>query len=93
MDSASAAYQSISIPAPARGATPRTIIFQSPNTFQFPPLREGRRVCAIYRTALKLFQFPPLREGRPLESGVDLPSLFISIPAPARGATVCAAVA
>ena len=34
-----------------------------------------------------LFQFPPLREGRRGLGAKDMPSIVISIPAPARGAT------
>ena len=126
--------KSISIPAPARGATCRVCgclagaIFQFPplregrrawwkpsrtrcRRFQFPPLREGRHLLTEYNAETGLFQFPPLREGRllarwtftvssrlfqfpPLREGRHIgaanndPPRSISIPAPARGATV-----
>ena len=57
--------------------------------FQFPPLREGRQVTALDRIDQLLFQFPPLREGRHAIVNSGRKDAFISIPAPARGATMC----
>ena len=55
----------ISIPAPARGATwGFSARYKSSSSFQFPPLREGRRRSGAVRPTAALFQFPPLREGR-----------------------------
>ena len=77
---------SISIHAPARGAT--RIIKESICTseFQFTPLREGRLHAYVCRFQDCLFQFTPLREGR-LLTMIDLKIGEISIHAPARGAT------
>ena len=56
---------SISIPAPARGATKEVYTFDPDLAeFQFPPLREGRRRQRGQKGNNKIFQFPPLREGR-----------------------------
>ena len=55
------------------------------NTFQFTPLREGRRSARIRSDWLILFQFTPLREGRRHHSrGKQSPSYFNSRPS-ARG--------
>ena len=64
----------ISIPAPARGATINHYMVSVNHLFQFPPLREGRRILFldVYKRqdaehampCTKPFQFPPLREGR-----------------------------
>ena len=43
-DFAGMAINNISIPAPARGATPMFNAFVIGNLFQFPPLREGRQI-------------------------------------------------
>ena len=60
--------EAISIHAPPRGATMRTLPKWARLTFQFTPLREGRLGAhAIYRTTI-LFQFTPLREGRRLST-------------------------
>ena len=71
----------------ARGDT--TIrVSKSPNaSFQFPPLREGRPAKLGFPGFFYLFQFPPLREGRLVVGTLTLNPAFISIPAPARGAT------
>ena len=55
-------------------------------TFQFTPLREGRRDLSIVDSLYPVFQFTPLREGRPCTLCA---SAFgaISIHAPPRGAT------
>ena len=55
---------SISIPAPARGATRGKSSHRAPELFQFPPLREGRQQLRLEATPDAQFQFPPLREGR-----------------------------
>ena len=58
-------HQSISIHAPPRGATWQSVPAQLRRcTFQFTPLREGRRALKIIVLLLELFQFTPLREGR-----------------------------
>ena len=56
----------ISIHAPPRGAT-RFLRQQEARQpqFQFTPLREGRPVAKLRKTAVLVFQFTPLREGRP----------------------------
>ena len=55
----------ISIPAPARGATgPAGSVGRFAIIFQFPPLREGRPSGVTYAVCSLKFQFPPLREGR-----------------------------
>ena len=57
--------------------------------FQFTPLREGRRVTLVPAVLLLIqFQFTPLREGRLFRFNVAVYGFFISIHAPARGATV-----
>ena len=56
-------------------------------TFQFTPLREGRRkVCVIGSVSVR-FQFTPLREGRHKHLWRYLILCDISIHAPPRGAT------
>ena len=56
----------ISIHAPPRGATKgRAHGNIGVTTFQFTPLREGRRCSPSLPVYLQVFQFTPLREGRP----------------------------
>ena len=55
----------ISIHAPPRGATGTLKGKFYSNTFQFTPLREGRRAATLATVTLEEFQFTPLREGRP----------------------------
>ena len=125
----------ISIPAPARGATPPAAPPAGGGKFQFPPLREGRRHVHLHGHLRRdfnsrpcergdrkgflhhdhgtefqfpplregrhcwisgyskpvLFQFPPLREGRPPHAVLMQAHNCISIPAPARGATISGA--
>ena len=59
----------ISIHAPAGGATCRKNTNTKENTFQFTPLREGRRRRKRKVAYYKIFQFTPLREGRPMRAG------------------------
>ena len=85
----------ISIHAPPRGATKgRAHGNIGVTTFQFTPLREGRRCSPSLPVYLQVFQFTPLREGRPGNRRKTAPSP-ISIHAPPRGATqfsaICAA--
>ena len=56
------------------------------STFQFTPLREGRRSSSAQMISRAKFQFTPLREGR---LGANCPAYcgVISIHAPPRGAT------
>ena len=54
----------ISIHAPPRGATVRMLTLLAVTTFQFTPLREGRRQKRIDVGITSAFQFTPLREGR-----------------------------
>ena len=55
----------ISIHAPPRGATRQSQATHTGGyTFQFTPLREGRRKAAQNRAYGAQFQFTPLREGR-----------------------------
>ena len=56
----------ISIHAPPRGATPTSPWVRRRWTFQFTPLREGRRLVYAINNMGELFQFTPLREGRPV---------------------------
>ena len=63
----SAYGRKISIHAPPRGATTGEAsngLFVT--SFQFTPLREGRRAVGDALNEEDLFQFTPLREGRPL---------------------------
>ena len=54
--------------------------------FQFSPLREGRHIPFNLTIHVNQFQFSPLREGRRANETVTIVQ-FISILAPARGAT------
>ena len=54
----------ISIHAPPRGATQWRTQTGRKLSFQFTPLREGRRACTSGLVFPHLFQFTPLREGR-----------------------------
>ena len=78
----------ISIPAPARGATLRLPISPHSAKFQFPPPRGGRPASAGKITMPCIFQFPPPRGGRRRRRYRPVRSRSISIPAPARGATL-----
>ena len=84
----------ISIHAPPRGATCMDMIaFSRATTFQFTPLREGRRRNGEHAVGGKNFNSRPSARGDSIprrERGV----CFISIHAPPRGATWtdCAAV-
>ena len=57
--------RTISIHAPPRGATrfPRGAMWRF-GSFQFTPLREGRRCLTLSIAPALAFQFTPLREGR-----------------------------
>ena len=69
----SCALHTISILAPARGATLSFRIALPAFVFQFSPLREGRPMTpsALMRSCRK-FQFSPLREGRQVCKGALL---------------------
>ena len=54
--------------------------------FQFPPLREGRRDCPVVKSVLTNFNSRPCARGDP-KGDTGAPFTYISIPAPARGAT------
>ena len=56
--------------------------------FQFTPLREGRRIALPIICATPIFQFTPLREGRHATDGYFYRWGYISIHAPAGGATI-----
>ena len=58
-------FEPISIHAPPRGATVPSAARYCGFTFQFTPLREGRRYMVKKGEHAALFQFTPLREGRP----------------------------
>ena len=64
----------ISIHAPPRGATCFPICWNCCQTFQFTPLREGRRKRISVTLGMKEFQFTPLREGR--RNGLSTRSAF-----------------
>ena len=81
----------ISIPAPARGATEKQARRAMMQVFQFPPLREGRRMICLCPIASTAFQFPPLREGRPaVDKAVQVAGDFNSRPCE-RGDTTLSA--
>ncbi len=79
--------QFISIHAPARGAS----VFRGnqwlQELFQFTPLREGLRLGTDDSSKPNPFQFTPLREGLPDSFYQFLYCPYISIHAPARGAS------
>jgi len=56
--------------------------------FQSAPLREGRQAVIAALTTGQMFQSAPLREGRHEAAPPGLPSMLVSIRAPARGATL-----
>ena len=58
------------------------------HSFQFTPLREGRRIVQSSLVNRNRFQFTPLREGRLSEITEAMNMLEISIHAPPRGATL-----
>ena len=65
ISSSSSGSISISILAPARGATGNFRCAVNAGVFQFSPLREGRPIIFLVHDILQyLFQFSPLREGR-----------------------------
>ena len=71
----------------ARGDIACTSGLVFPHLFQFTPLREGRPTMADTMPTRFTFQFTPLREGRRSEK-FESNSLYISIHAPPRGATL-----
>ena len=78
----------ISIPAPARGATLLISSAISGTTlFQFPPPHGGRQISVSLRGPLQNFNSRP-RTGGDISVGVGVAGDPISIPAPARGATL-----
>ena len=58
------------------------------NNFSSRPCARGDATPLIYRLRSHLFQFPPLREGRRYTLNLSAAEPSISIPAPARGATL-----
>ena len=62
-------------------------------TFQFTPLREGRRLLRCNAPCRLPFQFTPLREGRRRQGNPQWATETISIHAPPRGATRACAFA
>ena len=66
--------QAISIHAPPRGATAVAPVLAKVATFQFTPLREGRRVCNLYGRGLIDFNSRPSARG----DGKVLPSVLRS---------------
>ena len=81
------ADNSISIHAPAGGATNDIMHDVRMMVFQFTPLREGRPARNQELIHGKLFQFTPLREGRRAGRDHHRRQRCISIHAPAGGAT------
>ena len=77
----------ISIPAPARGATWRLTVGTDGALFQFPPLREGRPRRRLASGSWSYFNSRPCERGDQTQHTVAL-ECDISIPAPARGATI-----
>ena len=55
--------------------------------FQFTPLREGLLFSRLFYSCSSKFQFTPLREGLLVNQFKIVNCLFISIHAPARGAS------
>ena len=82
--------ETISIHAPARGATFSGGILAGGKTFQSTPPRGGRLAAAVVMGALLLFQSTPPRGGRHQFRHSYATIMYISIHAPARGATVVA---
>ena len=78
----------ISIHAPPRGATDHYYHHKNTYSFQFTPLREGRRARLCQSPASYQFQFTPLREGRLQRPAKVAFGAVISIHAPPRGATL-----
>ena len=77
----------ISIPAPARGATSNGLRSGPRCSFQFPPLREGRRGGVALWFCGQAISIPAPARGATAYGGFDISTSYISIPAPARGAT------
>ena len=78
----------ISIHAPPRGATNRRDARPAVPTFQFTPLREGRRIRAKRSPQAAYFNSRPSARGDDSETTRSR-SVSISIHAPPRGATFC----
>ena len=72
----------------ARGDSVKRIRREYLGTFQFTPLREGRRSSSSSKRRFKAFQFTPLREGRLTSDFANIERKIISIHAPPRGATL-----
>ena len=88
-DDAWTAKKCISIPAPARGATLLLIGQRIGNLhFNSRPCERGDASVPTRDISATIFQFPPLREGRRGVIYDTATLLSISIPTPARGATV-----
>ena len=79
---------SISIPAPARGATrDRQEASPAHTQFQFPPPRGGRPKAAVLVNLVGVISIPAPARGATDAHLRHVQKSFISIPAPARGAT------
>ena len=78
-------FSSISIHAPPRGATIKSVSAFISFLFQFTPLREGR--LKPFRKALDgyAFQFTPLREGRPCAAYMTELIIYFNSRPSARG--------
>jgi len=86
-DGLSGATREVSIHAPARGATLSSGRWELLMPFQSTPLREGRPTFVQVAKLVVMFQSTPLREGRRRIACHGGDTLFVSIHAPARGAT------
>ena len=83
--------RTISIHAPPRGATrfPRGAMWRF-GSFQFTPLREGRRCLTLSIAPALAFQFTPLREGRHAPTDDDFSAYYFNSRPSARGDVVIA---
>ena len=77
--------RNISIHAPPRGATRTRCASCKRTSFQFTPLREGRRGYGVFLQSRPSFQFTPLREGRPRCSALSEAGLHFNSRPSARG--------
>ena len=77
---------SISIPAPLRGASGINRKPDAKTRFQYQPLYEGLPVCVVFDPSAFVFQYQPLYEGLP-QKLYAISDNLISIPAPLRGAS------
>ncbi len=78
---------SVSIHAPARGATRKATNAVALIVFQSTPLREGRPPTSPRKLRRSSFNPRPCARGDNLDDTGDIVNRFVSIHAPARGAT------